>query len=48
MATGGQYTMGSGVDTPWVGWGRYAMDRGQNTTGSGINIPWVGGLIYHG
>ena len=23
----GRYAMGSGVDIPWVGWGRYTMDR---------------------
>ena len=25
----GQYTMSRGVDFTWVGWGRYAMDRGS-------------------
>ena len=28
MGTGGQYTMGRGVDIPWVG-GRYTMGRGS-------------------
>ena len=31
------YTMGRGVDMPWVG----AVD--QNTMGRGVNIPWIGG-----
>ena len=36
----GRYSMGRGVDKPWVG-GRYAIDMG-------VNMPWVEGSIYHG
>ena len=27
MGRVGQYNMGREIDIPWVGWGRYAMDR---------------------
>jgi hypothetical protein len=34
MGRGGRYTMGRGVDIPWVGC--------QNTMGREVDIPWVG------
>ena len=48
--------MGSGVDIPWVGWGRYAMDRvvnipwvvGRYTMGRKLDIPWIGLSKCHG
>ena len=44
----GQYTMGTGVDIPWVGWGRYAMDRVSKYHGYGCQYTMGRGLIYHG
>jgi hypothetical protein len=36
----GGYTMGRGVNIPWVG--------GQYTMGRGVDIPWLRGSIYYG
>ena len=47
MGRGGRYTMGRGVNIPWVG-GRYTMVKGVNIPWVGMDIPWVGGSIYHG
>ena len=40
--------MGSGVDIPWVGWGRYAMDRVSKYHGQGGQYTMGRGSIYHG
>ena len=48
MGRGGRYTMGRGVNIPWVG-GRYTMGRGVDILWvGGVDIRWVGWSIYHG